>query len=740
MERRSSRRLAAIVAADIAGYSRLMEQDEEATVSALRACRSQVIDPLLAHYNGRVANTAGDSLLLEFPSAVDAVRCAMELQHKTKARNENEPPEKRLTFRIGINVGDVISEGEDLLGDGVNVAARLEALAEPGGICLSRSVRDQIVEKLSLSLEDLGEISVKNISRPVETFRVLPDGQAAPAPRRKRPGWLGGWMPVAAGILAIAIGGFALWSTGQVEFEPASIDAMALPLPDKPSVVVLPFENLSGDPDQTLFADGVTEDLITDLSRLSGLFVIGRNSSFMFRDKDVSIKSVAEQLGVRYVLTGSVRRSGDTLRINAQLLDALSGDHVWAERFDGALSDVFATQDAFTFKVVEALEVELSTSETEQINVRETEQVAAREAFQRGWDLYSRFNERSNNAAIPHFQTALDLDPDYGRAHGALALAHLRGVIFHHWNQFTDQQTGGQMHLQLFPEHLKSATEHETSLIHVVRAMMHLNLRDTRQTGAGAIDDALLEAGQAIAAQPNDPEAHIAMAWALTVAGKPNEALKFVETAMRLDPNFPSHYVLFDAAARFATGDLEAARAALQAGLRNNPDAVELMPFAASVLAQLGQRADAHTLVERWLPGRDWEVRETAVEKYFFIVRWEGDLLRLNHQLQEGLRLAALPPEVSAVSLADTLANGTARQPFRTARQIGWFGASAAPAVPALIKALSSSDGLLRKEAVIALGKIGPEAHEAVPALQKLADQPLIGFHAKTALQLIQKQ
>ncbi len=377
--------------------------------------RANLIDPLLLLHNGRVANAAGDSLLLEFSSAVDAVRCANAVQKDMAVRNESTPPDQQIWYRMGINVGDVISEGDDLLGNGVNVAARLESIADPGGICLSRSVHEQIVGKFDLPLENLGEVDVKNLSRPVETFRIVTErrstaAQARRAQRANKRGPRRVWMAAAE---VIAVLGIYFWLDRlTVDFEPAATEAMALPLPERPSVVVLPFANLSNDPDQAVLADGITEDLITDLSKLSGLFVIGRNTSFAFRGQDVPISKVAEELGVRYVLTGSVRRSGGQIRITAQFLDALNGKSIWAERFDGAVSDVFATQDAFTLKVVEALSIELSNSETEQIRRQETDKLAAREAFQRGWELYSRFDEEANVQSVVHFEKAIELDPE----------------------------------------------------------------------------------------------------------------------------------------------------------------------------------------------------------------------------------------------------------------------------------------------------------------------------------------
>ena len=738
MTQNHSRRLAAIVAADVAEYSRLMEDDEEGTIRTLQECRQEIVDPLLAEYNGRLANTAGDSLLLEFQSAVDAVRCVLSLQDTMAKRNENIPDDRRFEFRIGVNVGDVVSQGVDLLGNGVNVAARLEAQADPGGILISRSVLEQIDGRVRVAVDEVGRVQVKNISRPVQVYRLRSDGlsriEGPPGKVDKR----GIFFRAAAVAVMIVLGIYGTYELLRPDFEPAVAEEMAHPLPDRPSILVLPFTNLSNDPDQEIFADGITEDLITDLSKISGLFVIGRNTSFSFKASKPSIKQVAETTGVRYILTGSVRRSGEMVRLNAQLLDALNGQSVWAERTDGAISNVFATQDAFAFKVVEALQVELSTSETESLRTRDTNLLDARNSFQKGWELYSRFNEADNLAAITHFRRAIELDPNYGRAYGAMTIAQLRPFIFHHWAGHYSQ--GRNLRFDIVASSLKAALEHGTSLAYVGQTILFLNYPAGRGSGNDTANEALVAAGRAIAVQPNDPEAHITMAWALLFAGRPAEALKFIDSAMRLDPHYPSHYALFKAAAHYAMGDLTSAAQAINSGLDRDPHAVELMPVAASILAQLGQRADARSIIDVWMPDADRATLEAAAEKYFFIVRWEGDDARLNRQLQDGLKRAILPRDLTVESLIDVLDQTDIRQRVRAVRYLGLLGAEAATAVPALIDVLSSESRLLQKEAIIAIGKIGPDAKAAIPALTVMVDAPLIGFHAKKALDSIRRE
>ncbi|HJY79644.1 MAG TPA: adenylate/guanylate cyclase domain-containing protein, partial [Candidatus Binatia bacterium] len=366
------RRLAAILAADVKGYSRLMGEDEVATLRSLTASR-EVTDALIAQHHGRIVGTAGDSILAEFASVVDAVQCAVEIQRELKVKNAGLPEHRRMEFRIGINLGDVMVEGEQIYGDGVNVAARLEALADAGGICISGVVYEQIKNKLTLSCEDLGEQSVKNIAEPVRVWRVALDetaGNMVGAASRSHPA-----MPKRTGssrrpsplTIGVAVAGLGLlvsmvilvqYLSGRPQAPSAAIPpAPPLPLPDKPSIAVLPFTNLSGDAQQDYFGDGIAEDLITDLSKLSGLFVISRNSTFTYKGKAVKLAEVSKELGVQYVLEGSVRRAENQVRVTAQLVDATTDHHLWAERYDRSLQDIFTLQDEIRQKIMFALKV-----------------------------------------------------------------------------------------------------------------------------------------------------------------------------------------------------------------------------------------------------------------------------------------------------------------------------------------------------------------------------------------------
>jgi adenylate cyclase len=382
------RRLTAILAADVAGYSRLMGADEEGTHERLKAHLGELVDPKIKEHRGRVIKTTGDGFLAEFASVVDAVRCAVEVQRGMAERNAAIPPNERIEFRVGINLGDVIAEEHDIFGDGVNVAARLEGLAEPGGICVSRVVRDQVRDKVAFAFEDLGEQTVKNIGRPVRVYRV-----------RDR---------------AIPIE------------QPLPPSSQPLPLPDKPSIAVLPFQNMSGDPEQDYFADGMVEEIITALSRVRWLFVIARNSSFTYKGNAVDVRQVARELGVRYVLEGSVRKSGNRVRITAQLIDASTSNHVWAERFERELANIFAVQDEIAAQVVATIEPELYAAEDYRSRRKPPENLDAWECVMRALSCIGQGTILANTQAEALCRRALAIKPDYGQAHSLLAWVLLR--------------------------------------------------------------------------------------------------------------------------------------------------------------------------------------------------------------------------------------------------------------------------------------------------------------------------
>ena len=417
------RKLAAILSADVKGYSRLMAADEEGTLRTLNAYR-QEMDALVTGRDGRIVGSAGDSVLAEFPSAVEAARCAVEIQEELAARNGELPKDRRLEFRIGINLGDVMVEGDDLFGDGVNVAARLQALAEPGGIYVSGGIHDQIKGKLPFGADFLGEQTVKNIAEPVRVYRLRSDRATLrrAVPRRWRT-----WSAIAAGfgLLAIVAAGAAWYfdlrrASGPTEKDQAS----APPLPDRPSIAVLPFDNLSDNPEEEYFADGLTDDLITDLSQISGLFIIARDLAFAYKDQPLEVREVARELGVRYVLEGSVRRAGERVRINAQLIDGTTGGHVWAERYERDYADIFAVQDQVIKEIVGALSVQLTEAEQTQVNRLPTSNLEAYDYYLRAEQaLHSPAGEIGLLRALELYEKAISLDGEFADAYAGYARA-----------------------------------------------------------------------------------------------------------------------------------------------------------------------------------------------------------------------------------------------------------------------------------------------------------------------------
>jgi len=591
------RRLVAILAADMVGYSRLMELDEEGTITRQKTHRSELIDPAIAEHDGRIVKTTGDGLLVEFPSVVDAVRCAVGIQRAMVEREADVPEERRIRYRVGVNLGDIVIDGDDILGDGVNVAARLEGLAEPGGICIPQKVMHEVRGKLDVGYAFTGEQKVKNIETRIPVYRVLLEPEAAgtvigePPPRRPL------WQPgaVAAALVAAVAVVAVWWQPWAPTVEPASLERMAFPLPDKPSIAVLPFDNMSDDASQEYFADGMTEDLITDLSKLSGLFVIARNSSFIYKGKAVEVRQVAEELGVRYVLEGSVRRVGDQVRINAQLIDATTGGHLWAERYDGSLDDVFGLQDKVTREVVAALAVTLTPVEQAEEAQLETDSAEAYDAFLRGWSYYRRSTSGGYAKAIPHFEKAIELDPDYSRAYAALAAIY--------WTVTDKREATGASDwwmglgtspaeaLQGEEQNLQEAMKNPVVLAHRVASG-----RFSRQ---GRHEAAVDEAGRAIALDANDPIAHEAMAIALVYAGKPAEAAESIRQAMRLDPKLADDYLFWLGLAQFGMERYEDAAETLTRAARSNPDDDRSLIVLAAAYGHLGKVPEAKSAVDK---------------------------------------------------------------------------------------------------------------------------------------------
>ncbi|MGO8865267.1 MAG: adenylate/guanylate cyclase domain-containing protein [Alphaproteobacteria bacterium] len=485
------RKLAAILAADIAGYGRLMGEDEEGTLARLKVCRSELIDPKNKQHRGRIVKTTGDGILMEFPSIVDAVRCAIEVQQGMVERNADVPQEKRIEFRVGVNLGDVMIEGRDLYGDGVNIAARLEAIAEPGGICISETVLNHVRDKVPFEAEDAGEQTLKNIARPVHVYRIVVDTNCRRATAQPK--------------------------------------APALASPDKPSIAILPFQIMSGDPEQEYFADGISEDIITGLSKLRWFFVIARNSSFTYRGKAIDVKRVARELGVRYVLEGSVRKSGNRVRITAQLIDATTGNHLWADRYDGDLSDIFALQDEITKKVVAAIEPRLLEAEALRSQSRSPEDIDAWDMVMRANSLFWRLTKTESEAAIAMLKRAVTRYPDYAPAHSMLAFI----LLITRYAVEPSSELEPQLNEVATLAARGAQLDDSDPWAHLALGFVALTRRQT--------DEAVEEFQRALALNPNFAAALGYLGLALAFDGRSDQAIEKIEQAMRMSPHDPQN-------------------------------------------------------------------------------------------------------------------------------------------------------------------------------------------------------
>jgi len=582
-----TRRLAAIFAADMVGYSRLMEADEEETIARQKAYRKELIDPKISEHDGRIVKTTGDGLLVEFASVVDAVRCAVEVQQSMVEREADVPDDGRIRYRIGVNLGDIVVADDDVFGDGVNVAARLEALAKPGEVLISGTAFDHLKKKLEYGYRFQGERKVKNIAEPVRVYSVLPDSDAGTVLGRQRlspKAWR--WILTAAVPLLVGVS-MAWWQPWVARVEPTRLAKSALPLPTKPSIAVLPFANMSGNKSQEYFADGITEDLITDLAKISGLFVIARNSSFVYKGKSVDVREVGRKLGVRYILEGSVRRAGQQVRINAQLIDATNGQHLWAERYDGNLADVFALQDKVRKRIVKALAVRLTSSESTRRAGMETQNATAYDAFLRGWQHYRRRSRKGYQTAIAHFKRAVDLDPSYARAHAALALVYWTAT-----RRGWDWSASGSVTSEKIRHHLGLALKRPTSVAYRVAALLALE--------NGRHDDAIAQARLALKIEPNEAQSHVTMANTLVFSGDPKGALDHIRRAMRLDPHYPANYLLVLGLAHFGLDRFKEAATHLESALKRNPKDRYPAAALAAAYGHLGRKVDGSSAFKEY--------------------------------------------------------------------------------------------------------------------------------------------
>jgi len=513
-----------------------MAEDEAATVKTLKAYRG-IMTELIRQHRGRVVDSPGDNLLAEFTSVVDAVQCAVSVQKELQARNAELAKERRMEFRISVNLGDVIEEEDRIYGDGVNIAARLEALADPGGICISKTAFDHIETKLPLGYEYLGEQTVKNIAKPVGAYRVLMEPRVTVAevgeekkvwPVRRKAVLAGAVVVVVLAVAAL-IWNFYFRPTTPV-MEPASVKRMAFPLPEKPSIAVLPFDNLSGDPEQEYIADGITENIITSLSKISEMFVIARNSTFTYKGKHVKVQQVSEDLGVRYVLEGSLLKSGERVRISAQLIDATSGHHLWAEQYDRNMTGFFDLMDEITRKIVLSLQVELTKGERAYIWHVATDNFEAWGHAARGYSLFQHNEKEDNEKARELFKSAIKIDPGYSTAWTYLAWTHWHDAWLG-WSESPDESINQAIELAK-----KAQTLDDTQAeVHSLFSDIYLHQKQ--------YEKAIAEAEKGITLSPNNSLCHVYLAWALHNAGRFEEAVEVQKRAMRLSPYYPTWYL-----------------------------------------------------------------------------------------------------------------------------------------------------------------------------------------------------
>jgi adenylate cyclase len=549
-EKRVERRLAAILAADVVGYSRLTGADEEGTVSRLRALRQELIDPVIAAHSGRTIKLMGDGRLVEFASVVDAMRCALEVQRGMVARNVNVAPDRRIEFRVGIHLGDVIVESDgDLMGDGVNIAARLEGIAEPGGICLSNAAYEQVRDKIAEEFVDLGEQSLKNIARPVRAYRLeLPHGAKAATDGPERP---------------------------------------TLALPDKPSIAILPFANMSGDPHQDFFADGMVEDITTALSKLRWFFVIARNSSFTYKGKAVDVKQVSHELGVRYVLEGSVRKAGELVRITAQLIDGESGNHVWADRYDRPLGDIFAVQDEITASVVASIEPQLYAAEVSRAKRKLPESLDAWECVMRALELINARAQDANAKGQELLQRAIVIDPGYARAYGLLSYATALEATYG-WKPYRPTML------------VAGEIANKAVLLDVDDPWAHFAVGYVARSSARP-QDAVVAYTKALALNPSFAWGYSSLGAALACLGQSDEALAQIDMAERLSPRdmFTGMNQIFRSLAYFVAQQYGQGMECARRSLQENPNLANGLRMLIVNCAQAGELSEAKSALER---------------------------------------------------------------------------------------------------------------------------------------------
>ena len=523
------RKLTAILSADAVGYSRLMGDDEEATIRTLTEYRETITTQVNQH-KGRVVDSPGDNVLAEFASVVDAVRCAVETQKQIAESNADLPENRRMLFRIGVNLGDIVDEGDRIYGDGVNIAARLESLAEAGGICISGTTFDHVKGKLEVGYKYLGEQKVKNIKEPVRIYKMLldPDDVGKIIGEKKlRPGQRKWANLTVAAMLILLAGTITIW---HFYFRPQSMEKVATALPEKPSIAVLPFNNLSGDSDQDYLADGITENIITALSKIPEMLVIARNSVFTYKDKPIKIQQVGQDLGVRFVLEGSIQKAEDQVRITGQLIDATTGHHLWADQYDRELEDLFAVQDEITMHIASALQVELTDGKQAQVRHRSTNNLRAWSYAVKGYSLYERITKDDNAKARELFEKAVEIDPDYAWAWAMIGFTYFIDTRYG-WHRPREESE------KMMIEYGQKAVKLDDSIpdVYLLLASPHIWRKEH--------DEAIALAEKAIAIDPNSAESYAELGMYYRFAGRFEDSIRMTEKAIRLHPYYPDWYL-----------------------------------------------------------------------------------------------------------------------------------------------------------------------------------------------------
>lgn len=617
------RRLAAILAADVVGYSRLIRNDEAGTLEIVKTHRERLFEPIVSARSGRIVKLMGDGLLIEFASAVEAVRCAVEMQHFVGIENKVLPDDVQVRYRIGLNVGDIVVDQDDIQGDGVNIAARLESLAEPAGICMSVNVFDQVKDKLDLNIEDAGMHQVKNMADPLHVYNLALDEKATalvspierstakPAQRR---------LAFAIGVvLALVLGAAAWWQPWSPASTSTGTGDQYLSATGKPSIAVMAFNNLNNDPSQDYLSDGLSENILTALSRFSDFFVIARNSTFSYKDKPVEVQQIARELGVRYIVEGSVQIAGERLRVNAQLIDATTGKHLWAEKYDRDLQDIFEVQDEITRTVASTLNTSINLAEYDRLKHQPTESLGAYELSRRAEEHSLRFNKADNIQARRLSEQAIALDPNFADAYAELAWAHTFGYRFG-WSEDLSREES----LDLAFEMARKAIDLEPLNFAGYAVLAYVTMY------SGDLDRAVTLYDKAISLNPNSAGTLVNSTDPLVYSGRADEAVERMRSAIRLNPHHPDWYLWNLGWAQYFAEDYAGALASIEK-MNGVPD--RLRRTLAPILLRLGREEEAKTLIDEFLADNpDYsieEARKAPFESDDYLNLWLDDLRRL---------------------------------------------------------------------------------------------------------------